>query len=234
MLNAATVQVPGPADVSGASDLRSCGNHRGSTELSELGVPVVEWSGSAEQDVPVVVMLHGWGETEAEMTALVPSLPTGAAYACLRAPYLHGRHCAWFERGRPFNTTAAWFEDWLDSNHAYERPIVLVGFSAGAAFAGGVLLLNPQRYLGAAILSGTLPFDAGVDTPRDRLLGKEILLVHNTADATIPPELLDRAWQYLTEASGARTRALRFEGGHGVSDQAVAGLAHWLDEVVVR
>ena len=202
--------------------------------MSDPGVPVVEWSGSAQPDVRLVVMLHGWGETETEMTALVPSLPPGPAYASLRAPYFQGRHRAWFTKGQPFTTTAGWFEDWLDSIHAYERPIVLVGFSAGAAFAGGVLLLNPRRYLGAAILSGTLPFDAGVETPTDRLIGKSVLLVHNTADAMIPPELLDRAWRYLTGDSGACTHALRFEGGHGISEQAVAALGHWLDEVLVK
>jgi phospholipase/carboxylesterase len=202
--------------------------------LSDLGVPVVEWSGSDEPYAPLVVMLHGWGETEAEMTALVPSLPTGPTYASVRAPYAQGRHCAWFEKGRPFIATARWFEDWLDSLVERERPIVLVGFSAGAAFAGGMLLLNPQRYLGAAILSGTLPFDAGVDTPTSHLVGKNVFLAQSTADATISGELLDRAWDYLTGASGASTRVLRYEGGHGVSKQVVAGLAYWLDEVLAR
>jgi phospholipase/carboxylesterase len=202
--------------------------------LNNLGVPIVEWSGSTEPDAPLVVMLHGWGETETEMTALTPSLPTGLAYASLRGPYLQGRHGAWFAKDQPFTTTAGWFEDWLDGIQADERPIVLVGFSAGAAFAGGVLLINPRRYVGAAILSGTLPFDAGVETPKNRLVGKKVLVVHNTADAMFPPELLDRAWDYLTGDSGACTQALRFEGGHEISEQAVAGLGHWLDEVLVQ
>ena len=202
--------------------------------MSDLGVPVVKWSGPDEPDTPLVVMLHGWGETEAAMTALVPSLPTGPTYASLRAPYVQGRRCAWFEKGRPFIATARWFEDWLDSLPESERPIMFVGYSAGAAFAGGVLLVNPQRYLGAAILSGTLPFDAGVDTPTNHLVGKKVFLAHSTADATISAELLGRAWDYLTGASGASTRVLRYEGGHGVSEQVIAGLAHWLDEVLVR
>ena len=41
------------------------------------------------------------------------------------------------------------------------------GFSGGAAFAGGLVLDDPARYAGAAILYGTLPFDAGLaDRPR--------------------------------------------------------------------
>ena len=210
-------------------------DHEGRAKLSDIGVPIVEWSGSAGPDAPLVVMLHGWGETETDMTALVPSLPTGPTYASLRGPYIHGRHGAWFAKGRPLTNTARWFEDWLDSIDGDERrPIVLVGFSAGAAFAGGVLLLNPRRYVGAAILSGTLPFDAGVDTPTNRLVGKKVLVVHNTTDPMIPSELLDRAWDYLTGDSGACTQALRFEGGHEISEQAIAGLGHWLDEVLAQ
>ena len=37
------------------------------------------------------------------------------------------------------------------------RPVLLVGFSGGAAFAGGLVLDDPSRYAGAAILYGTLP-----------------------------------------------------------------------------
>ena len=50
------------------------------------------------------------------------------------------------------------------TSHPAGRPVVLVGFSGGAAFAGGLLLDDPPRYAGAAILYGTLPFDAGVPT----------------------------------------------------------------------
>lgn len=42
--------------------------------------------------------------------------------------------------------------------------MVLVGLSGGAAFAGGLLLDDPARYAGTALLYGTLPFDAGLAT----------------------------------------------------------------------
>lgn len=43
-----------------------------------------------------------------------------------------------------------------------------MGFSGGAAFAGGLLLDNPTRYAGAAVLHGTLPFDAGLSVATTR------------------------------------------------------------------
>jgi phospholipase/carboxylesterase len=201
--------------------------------LNGLGTPIVEWSGSAEAEAPLVVLMHGWGETEVAMTALVPALPTGPAYASVRAPYVQGRHFAWFQKGQSFVTTVRWFETWLDGVQTSERPVILVVFSAGAAFAGGTLLLNPQRYMGAAILVGTLPFDAGVETPTDCLVGKDLFLVQSTGDAMIPAELLERAWNYLTESSGARIHARRYEGGHGVSGQMLSDLGVWLEAIAV-
>ena len=113
--------------------------------MTDLGSSVVEWRGSTRLDAPLVVLMHGWGESETDMMALVPSLPADLAYASVRGPYLRGRHSAWFDTGRSFDDTVRWFESWLDGVAPAGRPVVLVGFSAGAAFAGGVLLRNPSR-----------------------------------------------------------------------------------------
>ncbi|HEV2309426.1 MAG TPA: phospholipase, partial [Acidimicrobiia bacterium] len=94
------------------------------------------------------------------------------------------------------------------------------------------LLSNPERYVGAAILCGRLPFDSGVSTPPGRLVGKDVFVAHRSDDAMVPRELLDRAWTYLTQDSAAQTQAARYEGGHGVSPAMVADLAAWLSRVV--
>jgi phospholipase/carboxylesterase len=198
--------------------------------LSELGPVIVEWSGSTEPGAPLVVLLHGWGESEADMTALVPSLPPGLAYASVAGPYLLGRHRGWFATGRPFERTVRWFEDWLDGV-AVERPVVLVGFSAGGAFGGGAILISPARYTGAAILCGTLPFDAGVSTPRGRLADKQVFVAHSSNDPLMPHDLLDRAWDYLTKDSGAIARAERYDSGHEITPDALRDLSAWLHEV---
>ena len=176
-------------------------------------------------------MLHGWGETEADMIAFVPSLPNELSYASVRAPYVNGRRYDWFAAGRAFEETTRWFEHWLDTVPPAGRRVVLVGFSAGAAFAGGLLLVHPDRYVGAAMLCGTLPFDAGVATPAGRLVGTDVFLAHRSDEAMIPHELLDRAWMYLTQDSGARAYAVRYEGGHGVYPAMLNDLARWLSEV---
>jgi phospholipase/carboxylesterase len=199
-----------------------------------IGGPTVEWRGAVDVDAPLVVLLHGWGEDESSMSDLVPSLPVGLAYASVRAPYVEGKHCSWFAPGRFFDETVAWFHQWLVSVASSKRAVVLVGFSAGAAFGGGALLLDPERYVGAAVLFGTLPFEAGLEMPPGRLSGKEVFIAQSTDDPMIPSPLLERAWNYLTEESGARAHALRDKGGHTISRSILHELAIWISAVTLH
>jgi phospholipase/carboxylesterase len=181
----------------------------------------------------LIVLLHGWGENEGHLLQLADRLPATFSYASVRAPYRRGRHFDRFAADTSFGTTCAWFEAWLD-DVASERPVLLVGFSAGAAFAGGATLVNPGRYLGTAMLCGTLPFDAGVPVSPGLLVDVDVFLAHALDDTVIPRELLDQTWTYLTEDSGARCVARRYEGHHEVSPGMVSDLSHWLRQIARR
>jgi phospholipase/carboxylesterase len=195
--------------------------------------PIVQWRIGEDPEAPLVVLLHGWGEDEADMLHLCDELQDGSSCASLRAPYSQGQNHAWFAPGKSIEATCAWFEGWLDQV-ALERQALLVGFSAGAAFAGGALLVSPVRYLGAAMLCGTLPFEAVGSTPQRRLVGLEMFLAHKFDDTRIPRELLDRTWTYLTQDSGARCHALRYPGDHGLSQPMLSDLSIWLGEIIAK
>jgi phospholipase/carboxylesterase len=196
---------------------------------------VVATYGVSDPAAPLVVLLHGRGSDEREILGLAPHLPGGAAYAAVRAPIAEGGGFAWFANrgiGRPvaasLRSTMDWFHTWLDEAAPAGRPVILVGFSGGAAFAGGLVLDDPDRYAGAAILYGTLPFDAGVPVEPGRLAGLPVLVAQGEADRVIPRELLDRTWSYLHEESGAATTGHRDDSGHGISPAALQQLADWL------
>ncbi|MFJ9390037.1 alpha/beta hydrolase [Nocardioides sp. NPDC101246] len=191
--------------------------------------------GSTDPDAPLVVLLHGRGSHEHEIIELAKHLPAGPAYVAVRAPIAEGGGYAWFANrgiGRPvaasLTETMSWFREWLDSVAPQGRPVVLVGFSGGAAFAGGLALQEPGRFAGAAILYGTLPFDAGVPVEADRLANLPVMVAHGEADQVIPRELLERTWHYLLEESGAPTVAHRDPGGHGITPAALDELASWV------
>ena len=198
---------------------------------------VVATAGTTDPSAPLVVLLHGRGSHEREILALAGHLPAGPAYAGVRAPIGEGGGYAWFANrgvGRPvaesLRATMDWFRGWLDSVAPPGRPVVLIGFSGGAAFAGGLLLDDPARYAGAAILYGTLPFDAGVPTTPARLAGVPVIVAQGEHDTVIPRELLDRTWDYLLGESGAATTARRDPVGHGIAAVALDALADWLRE----
>lgn len=203
--------------------------------MTDFTEPVVARHGATDPDAPLVVLLHGRGSNEADIIGLADHLPTGPAYAAVRAPISEGGGYAWFANrgiGRPvaesLREVTDWFGAWLDQEAPPRRPVVLIGFSGGAAFAGGLVLDNPDRYTGAAVLFGTVPFDAGVPTTPGRLDGTPILVIHGHQDTVIPRDLLDRTWKYLTSESGADTTAVRDPGGHGLSPDALAQVERWL------
>ena len=199
--------------------------------------PVVLTAGSTDPAAPLVVLLHGRGSSERDIIELAAHLPQSAAYAAVRAPIAEGAGFAWFANrgvGRPLpdslRQTMDWFISWLQTVAPAGREVILVGFSGGAAFAGGLLLDQPSRYSGAAILYGTLPFDAGVPVVPGRLAGVPVLVAHGEQDTVIPRELLDATWEYLTNPSGAPAWATRYPHGHGISAPSLAELAGWLTD----
>jgi phospholipase/carboxylesterase len=203
--------------------------------MTPFPAPTVATAGSSDPTAPLVVLLHGRGSNEGDIVGLAQHLPAGPAYAAVRAPIAEGGGYAWFANrgiGRPvaesLADTMSWFRSWLAETAQPGRPVVLIGFSGGAAFAGGLILDEPERYAGAAILYGTLPFDAGVPTTADRLPGVPVLVAQGDADTVIPRELLDRTWRYLHTESGADVRGVRGPGGHGLSQAALGELITWL------
>ena len=198
---------------------------------------VAATAGSSDPAAPLVVLLHGRGSSEREIIALADHLPPGPAYAAVRAPIAEGGGYAWFANrgiGRPvaesLTASMEWFRTWLDTVAPAGRPVVLVGFSGGAAFAGGLVLADPQRFSGAAILYGTLPFDAGVPVTPARLAGLPVFVAQGDQDQVIPPELLDRTWNYLLTDSAAPAYARRDPGGHQISGQTLRELGGWIHE----
>ena len=91
-----------------------------------------------------------------------------------------------------------------------------------------LLLDDPARYAGAAILYGTVPWDAGVPTDSGRLAGVPVLVAQGDQDTVIPRELLDRTWTWLHDESGAVVTARRDPGGHGITPATLAAVGDWL------
>ena len=203
--------------------------------MTAFSPPAVAWHRPDDPATPLVVLLHGRGADEGSIIGLADSFPEGASYAAVRAPIAEGGGYAWFANrgiGRPvaesLSETMAWFRGWLDEVAPEGREVIRIGFSGGAAFAGGLLLSDPQRVSGAAVLYGTLPFDAGIPVTAGLLAGVPVFVAQGEGDAVIPRELLDATWDYLTGESGALTEAYRYPGGHSLTPAGASAISAWL------
>lgn len=211
----------------------------GSGGLGGLDAPpvVARW-GTGHPSAPLVVALHGRGSSESSMIELAPWLPHGPiAYAAVRGPVEEGHGFAWFANrapGRPdpagLAASMGWFLRWLDAEGDPERPVILLGYSNGAAFAGALMLSEPERWAAGVLLNGTLPFDAGVPVTRGRLAGMPVFLAHGVDDTVVPPEPQERTRTYLAEESGAPLRMELEPGGHQLAGRIVGEVGSWLGD----
>lgn len=200
--------------------------------------PVVHWSAepAARAGTPLVVALHGRGADERSFAGLAPHLAPGTTVASVRAPIAEGGGYAWFRNrgiGRPLPDsmaeTAAHLFDWLDEAAEPHSGVSLLGFSGGMAMAGGLLLLRPERFTAAVLLSGTLPWDAGLPETPGRLAGVPVFWGRDLADQVIPADLVARTGEYLREAAAADLTERHYPGlGHGINAQELADVSEFL------
>ena len=107
--------------------------------------------------------------------------------------------------------------------------VYLLGFSAGMMMASSLLLDDPARYAGAVLLSGAIPFEAGIDTSPQRLAHKPVFHAHGTFDDVIPLERVARTVRYLREQSGAELTDREYPHAHAISRRELSDIAAWLD-----
>ncbi|MEU3184069.1 phospholipase [Streptomyces sp. NPDC006923] len=201
---------------------------------------VVHWSRAegARDGTPLLVALHGRGADERSLSGIAPYLPGDITIAFVRAPLAEGGGYAWFANrgiGRPVTESLADSSGrlfaWLDTVAARHSSVALLGFSGGMAMAGALLLTRPERFASAVLLSGTLPWDAGLPTEPGRLAGVRVLWGRDPADTVIPADLLTRTGQWLREKSGAELSERTYPAlGHAIGAEELDDIRGFLTE----
>ena len=153
---------------------------------------------------PLVVLLHGVGSNERDLMGLAPLLDARAFVVSVRAPNALGRDAfGWFSfavetdgtrtiqtaqaeasrlRLLAFLGEFAAAHPEVDASRTY-----LIGFSQGAIMAASVLLTEPSRVSGIAMMSGRiLPEALAARAPDAALAGRPVLVVHGVHDGVLP------------------------------------------------
>jgi phospholipase/carboxylesterase len=205
-------------------------------------VPIVRWRKAQASHAgrpPLLILLHGRGADEHDLFSLADGIDPRFAVASIRGPLTTDEGgFTWCESRSPgryiaesLRASLSWVQSWLGSLSA-GRPdsqdVYLLGFSAGMAMAGALVLDEPDRYAGAVLLSGTLPFDTDLPIANGRLAGVRVFYGHGSFDTVIPADLVSRTAKYLGENSGARLEARAYPIAHEISDAELRDVNLWL------
>jgi phospholipase/carboxylesterase len=213
---------------------------------AELPRHEVRWLGAPRPDdptVPTLVLLHGYGSSEADLIALVPALGLFLPSVSARLLSIRGSHPAPGRRGY------AWFPGPLMSQppladigrtgdgiaaviRRYTTSALLVGFSQGMAAAITTMRRHPDLVRGLVGLSGYLYDDAH---PGDHQLGVMASSGHgipafvgyDPADPRVPAVALRHAVSFLRAHTTLEERT--YPGmGHSISMPEITDVAAFL------
>jgi phospholipase/carboxylesterase len=197
---------------------------------------------------PLLVLLHGVGADERQMAVLAPAFDERFVVVSARSPIALGRGpsgqeaFAWFHvtftpegpRIDGDEAAAGWahlarFADEAVAAYGADPARVYVGgFSQGGIMALAALLTAPERFAGAVVMSGRLlPEVVPHAAPAGALRGREVLVVHGTADEKLGIDLARRARAQLERFPLALTyRELPM--GHAPTPESLAVVLAWL------
>lgn len=192
--------------------------------------------GTNAAELPLVVVLHGYGAHERDLLPLWEHLGFPGETVFLRAPQPLGpTGWMWF----PISTIEApdvaavqeaadLLLEWLDE-HAAGRDVITIGFSQGGTVAIQALRTDPERFRGIVVLSG---FVAEVQGDDALLAGHDVpaFFGHGDRDQVIPPIATQLTSRWLGEHTRLTERS--YPGlGHGVDPAEVLDVRKFLAQL---
>ena len=202
-----------------------------------------------EEPLPALIALHGYGAHGQDLLGLSPYLAHGRLLMiCPQAPLsiepgLHG--FSWYPFPGPggaadedeIERAIALIRDFIDfALEAYpvqRDRVALLGFSQGGGMAYRVGYREPERFVGLAALSTSLPADVFADGPPGEAAAALPVIIQHGVDDTMAS--IDRG-----RASNERLRSLGLEPdyreypmmGHEIGGGSAGDLSDWLERVL--
>ena len=205
-------------------------------------LPAPEANPSKERP-PLLLLLHGVGANERQMSALAPAFDPRFVVVSVRSPLVLGPDAfGWFrvtftpqgpvivaeEAKAGWKLLAQFIEEAVAGYGADPERVFLAGFSQGAIMALATLLTAPEKVAGAVAMSGRLlPEVLPHAASDDALRAKPALIVHGDADEKLGIGLARWAREQLARFPLALTyRELPM--GHTMTPESMAVVTAWL------
>jgi phospholipase/carboxylesterase len=184
-----------------------------------------------------LVLLHGTGGTESDLLGLGRALDPDAALLSLRGKVLENGMPRFFRRlaegvfdEEDLIFRAHELADFVHVAAEYyafgQNKAIAVGYSNGANIAGGILLLRPETFQGAALLRPMVPL---IPENLPELKGAPVLVAAGNHDPIVSVENA-RELVALLRRSGADVTAFFENASHGLTETTVATTQRWLKD----
>lgn len=197
---------------------------------------------------PLLLLLHGVGANERQMTAIAPAFDPRLVVVSARSPIALGRGpsgkeaFAWFhvtftadgpsidreEAAVGWAHVTHFADEAVDAYGADPARVFVAGFSQGGIMALAALLTAPERFAGAAVMSGRLlPEVIPHAADADALRGKHVLIVHGSDDEKLGIQLARWAREQLAEFPLA-VDYRELPMGHGITPESLGVVTTWV------
>jgi phospholipase/carboxylesterase len=200
----------------------------------------------AEEKVPCIVLLHGYGSNDQDLFSFEKMLPANSAVFSLRAPLIldQGGY-AWFSID--FTQPR---EHWSNTEQAQSsrdqvlrfiakmgecvglklQPPVLVGFSQGSILSLSILLEQPHTVQAVAAFSGYWNRELNASHLPDSC--PPVWASHGEQDQVIPIAWPDSTYDQLRKATKVNLEYHRFPWlGHGIDAESFNSFRLWLNNL---
>jgi phospholipase/carboxylesterase len=212
-------------------------------DLSLIHCTVPARHGSAPH--PALILLHGLGANELDLLSFAHVMDPQVFAISARAPYSYYTGYMWYDLDRDGpGLGSESIERSLKLLHRFlggameaypidPTRVFLGGFSMGAAMAGAMALLEPERVAGVIMASGYLPPDAGGRYRGQDAADHPIFMGHGTLDPVVPVQYARMTRDYL-RGTPVELTYREYEIGHEVSVEELTHMASWLSAALAR
>ncbi len=183
----------------------------------------------ADPNRPLVLGLHGRGDSAGNFAAIAGRLGPDLTWRFLEAPLPWRENTQWFRMDAPdggrsdLEQAAQLVEAHVRS--AKNRKVALVGFSQGCFLAAHYAATRPDSVAAVLCIGGGLVYPPEVPASRHK---PAILFVHGLEDRVIPTARGRDARQVL-ENRGLPSEWLEHAEGHVVPESEVGRMRAWLE-----
>ncbi len=177
---------------------------------------------------PLVIALHGRGDSAEHFSAIAARLAPGFDWRFLDAPlpFTEGRQ--WYRADQPDSGRADLEASLrlLDAHvRSARRTVVLVGFSQGCSVAAHYAVEHATAIRAVLCIGGALVY--AHEAPREGR-APEMLFVHGTDDPIVPIDAARRTVQLL-RSRGYRAAIVEHAEGHAIPEAQIDRLRRWVE-----